>query len=157
MITTSPLSGITTNGVVNRTGPHGVLIVKWSGHDHVTISQPLPNNVTTRACPTNARVNAVFIIPGWSRRASINSPTHCRNPQTRIHEDVYLSSRGRTGNRNMPREVLRQRLQMRFCVHRVHARIARPANLQELTTRSRNGDGISKPLLRSGCRQLYRN
>ena len=59
---------------------------------------------------------------------------HFGTPRTRFHEDFYLSSRGRTGNRNKPRDVLRQRLQMRLGVHRVHARIARLARLQDRET-----------------------
>ena len=46
---------------------------------------------------------------------------HCSNPRTRIHEDFYLSSRGHTGNRKTPCDMLRQRLQMRFGVHRIQA------------------------------------
>ena len=32
------------------------------------------------------------------------------NPRTRVHEDFYLSSRGRTGNRKTPRYMLRPRV-----------------------------------------------
>ena len=56
---------------------------------------------------------------------------HCSNPRTRIHEDVYLISRRRTGNRKTPHGVLHQCLQMRFGVHLIHARIARPSELQD--------------------------
>ena len=59
---------------------------------------------------------------------------YCSNPRTRTREDVYLSSRGRTGNRKMPRDMLHQCLQMRFAVHRIHARIARPTRLQDRHT-----------------------
>ena len=61
------------NGIVNRTGPHGVSIVRWSGHDFVTISHSWPTDVTTRACPTNTCVNAVCIIHGSRRRAVTSS------------------------------------------------------------------------------------
>ena len=66
-------TGSTINGMVNRTGPHGVSIVKWSGHDCVSISHSWPNDVTTRACPTNACVNAVCAIPGCPRRVCTSS------------------------------------------------------------------------------------
>ena len=73
IITTSPPPGSTMYGIVNRTGPHGVSIVGWSGHDYVRISHSWPNDVTTRACPTKASANAVFIIPRCRRRRSTNS------------------------------------------------------------------------------------
>ena len=44
--TTSPLPGSTMNGIVNRTIPHGVSIVRWSGHARVTILHCWPNDVT---------------------------------------------------------------------------------------------------------------
>ena len=59
--------------MVNRTGPHGISIVKWGGHDCVSISRCWPNGVTTRACPTNACVNAVCVIPGCPCRALTSS------------------------------------------------------------------------------------
>ena len=77
--------------------------------------------------------------------------------RTRIHEDFYLSSRGRNGKRKTPRDMLRQRLQMRFGVNRIHARIAKPARLQDRNTRIRYGAGISKLLLRRGRGQLHRS
>ena len=49
---------------------------------------------------------------------------HCSNPRTSIHKDYYLSSRGRAEKRKTPRDMLRQRLQMRFGVYRIHARVA---------------------------------
>ena len=67
-----------------------------------------------------------------------------------MHESVHLSSGGRTWNRNTPRDMLRQRLQMRFSARHIHAGIAGPAGLQDQGTHS-------KPLLRRGCRQLHRN
>ena len=70
MITTSLPPGSTINSIVNRTGPHGVSILKLSGHDCASISHCWPNDVTTRACPTNACVNAVYVIPGCPCRAS---------------------------------------------------------------------------------------
>ena len=70
MITTSPPSRSTINGMVNRTSPHGISIVKWSGHDCVSLIHYWPNDVTSRACPTNACVNAV---PGCPCRACISS------------------------------------------------------------------------------------
>ena len=45
-------------------GLHGRSIIKWCGHDCVKISQSWPNDITTRACPTNACVNAVCINLG---------------------------------------------------------------------------------------------
>ena len=38
IITTPPPPGSTMNGIVNRTGPHMVLIVRWSRHDFLTMS-----------------------------------------------------------------------------------------------------------------------
>ena len=73
IITTSPTPGSTINGMVNRSGPHGILTVMWSGHDCVSISHCWPDHGTTRACPTNACINAVFIIHGCPRRASTSS------------------------------------------------------------------------------------
>ena len=73
VITTLPPPRSTINGMVNRTGPHGILIVKYGGHDCVSMSHSWPNDVTTRACPTNACVNAVCVIPGCPCRASISS------------------------------------------------------------------------------------
>ena len=73
MITTSPPSGSTTNGILNRTGPHGVSMVRWSGHDCVTLSHSWTKDVTTRAFPTNASVNVVCIIPGCHRWACASS------------------------------------------------------------------------------------
>ena len=156
MITASPSPGSTINGLANRTGHHGVSIFRWSGHDCVMISRFWPNDATG-ASSTKACVNAVCIIPGCRRRASTSSFRYCRNPRTRIHEDFYLSSRGRTGNRKTSRDLLRQRLQMRFGVHRIHARIARPVRLQDRDTRVRHVAGISKQPLRRGFRRLHRN
>ena len=82
---------------------------------------------------------------------------HCGNSQTRINEDVFPSSRGRTGNRKTPRGMLRQRLLMRLCVHRIIARIARPTRLEDQNTRVRNGAEIFKPMMQRGCRQFHRN
>ena len=65
MTTTSPPPGSTTYGIVNRTGPHGLSIVRWSGHDCVSITHSWPDDVTTRTCPTNARVNVAYVISGW--------------------------------------------------------------------------------------------
>ena len=102
-------------------------------------------------------VNAVCIIPGYRRKTSTSSSDILANPRTRTYEDVYLSSPRRTGNRQTPPDMVHQCLRMRFGVHRIHARIARPARLQDLDTRIRNFAGISMPWLRRGCRQVQRN
>ena len=73
MMTTSPLPGSTINSMVNRTGPHGVSIVKWSGHNCVSISYSWPNDIITRACSTKACVNVVWVIPGCPCRVFTNS------------------------------------------------------------------------------------
>ena len=118
------------NGIVNRTGPHGVSIVRWSGYDCVTISHCGPNEVTTRACPTSAYVDAVCITPDCRHRASTSSSYIAVIPEQESMR-TFFSSRGRTGNRETPRDMLRQRLQMRFGVHLIHARIAKYARLQD--------------------------
>ena len=73
MTITSPAPGRTLNGIVDQTGPHGVSIVKWSGHDCVPMSHSWPNDVTTRGCPTNGCVNAVWVISGCPCGFSISS------------------------------------------------------------------------------------
>ena len=75
MITTSPPRGSTINDMVNSTGPHGVSIIKWSGHERASqYHTPGPTtSVTTRACPTNSCVNAVCVIPSCPRRACTGS------------------------------------------------------------------------------------
>ena len=82
---------------------------------------------------------------------------HCSNPRTRIYEDLDINRRGRTGNSKTRRDMLRQHLQMWFGVHRIYTRITKPARLQDRNTRIRNVAGISKTLLRRGCRLLHRN
>ena len=87
MITTSPRPGSTIYGIVNRTGPHVVSIGKRSGHDGVSISHFWLNDITTRARPTNACVNAVCVIPACPCRASTSS-----SDITVIAEPEYTST-----------------------------------------------------------------
>ena len=41
MVTSTPPAGNTINGMVKLTGTHSVSIVKWSGHDFMSISHSL--------------------------------------------------------------------------------------------------------------------
>ena len=76
-------------------------------------------------------VNTVCIIPDYRRRASTNSSDIAVITEPESMRNFYFSSRGRTGNRKTPRDELRQRLEMRFGVHPIDVRIAKPAKLQE--------------------------
>ena len=87
MITTSPPPGSTTNGLVNRTGPHGVLIVKWSGHDYISI--PIPGSTT----PPHAHIQQTPVVTRFASHPAVPAgplpapPTllQCltQNPRTR--------------------------------------------------------------------------
>ena len=61
------------NGIVNRTGPYGVSIIRCSGHDCVTTSHSRRNDVTTASCPANTCAIAVRIISGCRRRVHTSS------------------------------------------------------------------------------------
>ena len=88
-------------------------MVRWSGHDCVTISHFWPNDVSPRACPKRLRQRGLH-HPCRSPQGLHQLLRHCGNPRTRVREDFNLSSRGRTGNRKTPRDMLHQCLQMRF-------------------------------------------
>ena len=147
MITTSPPPGSTINGMVNRTGPHGVSIVKWSGHDCVSISHSWPNDATTRACPTNVHALTRFASSPAVPTGPVPAPPTLLLCLIRIHQRLDLNSRGSTGNRKPPREMLRQALHMRFVLYRIHDRVTTSARLHDRHTHGIKVARISTPLL----------
>ena len=95
----------------------------------------------------NKPLRAVCVILDCARGASTSSSDIGAIPEPEPMSSFDLSSRGSTGNPKMPRDLLRQPLQMRFSVHRIHARITTSARLQNRDTHVRNGARTSTPLL----------
>lgn len=110
----------------------------------------------TRASLTNARVNAVYVIPCCLRRASTSAPDISQIPETKSTSTFTSAAMEAPGSTRRPRHAawrapcaVPSTPNLRSCHH---IRQAPPGP----TTETRGAE-ISTLLLSGGCRHLHRN